>query len=49
MLTKTENYVTKEECIVNNDKCEECKKLIINALKQITGGKKQLEQIVKNR
>ena len=48
MLTKTNNYVTKEGCIVNNDKCEECKKLIINALKQITGGKKQLEIIVKN-
>ena len=48
MLTKTDNYVTKEVDIVNSDKCEECKKLIINALKQITGGKKQLETIVKN-
>jgi len=49
MLTTTKNYVTKEVDIVNNDKCEECKRLIINALKQITGGKKQLENIVKSR
>ncbi len=28
------------------DKCKECKKEIINALKQITGGKKKLEQLI---
>jgi hypothetical protein len=29
------------------DKCAECKKRIIEALKQLSGGKKQLEALLK--
>jgi len=42
-LTKTLTNLPEND----KNRCEQCKKTIINALKKITGGKRELEKLLK--